>query len=67
VLLSLDDALAMAAEVAPTEYRDPIAQLRLEVIGIRQDFPVRPDGIDARVQRIRQALVPLIGAPVPTR
>jgi hypothetical protein len=67
VLLSLDDALAMAAEVAPTEYRDPIAQLRIEVIGIRQDFPIRPDGIGARVQRIRQALVPLIGAPVPTR
>ncbi len=67
VLLSLDDALAMAEGVAPQEYRDPIAQLRIEVIGIRQDFPIRPDGIDGRLQRIRQALVPLIGAPTAGR
>ena len=63
VLLSLDDALAMAEGVAPAEYRDPIAQLRLEAIAIRQDLFSRPDGIADRIQRIRQALVPLIGAP----
>jgi len=67
VLLSLDDALAMAEGVAPAEYRDPIAQLRLEAIAIRQDLFSRPDGIDARIQRIRQALVPRIGAPSVSR
>ncbi|MFM2310041.1 MAG: hypothetical protein RLY87_2163 [Chloroflexota bacterium] len=63
LLLSLDDALAMAEQVAPAEYRDPIAQLRLDAIAMRQDLFSRPDGIAARIQRIRQALVPLIGAP----
>lgn len=67
LLLSLDDTLAMAEAVAPTAARDLIAQLRLDTVAIRQDVPTRADGLAGRVERLRQALLPLIGAPLQGR
>jgi hypothetical protein len=43
--------------------RDPIEQLRRDVILIRQDLYNRPDGMDVRLQRIRQSLLTLVGEP----
>jgi hypothetical protein len=63
VLLLLDDALQQAAAYATGVLRDPIEQLRRDVIGIRQDLYARPDGIDGRLVRLRQSLLTLIGEP----
>lgn len=67
LLLSLDDTLAMAEVQAPQTARDVIAQLRLDALAIRQDIPQRADGVAQRLEQLRQALLPLIGAPVPVR
>lgn len=63
VLLLLDDALQQASAYANGVLRDPIEQLRRDVIGIRQDLYARPDGLDVRLQRLRQSLLTLIGEP----
>ena len=63
VLLALDDALQQAASYANGVLRDPIEQLRRDVIIIRQDLYSRPDGMDVRLQRIRQSLLTLVGEP----
>jgi len=63
VLLALDDALQQAASYANGVLRDPIEQLRRDVIIIRQDLYSRPDGMDVRLQRMRQSLLTLVGEP----
>jgi hypothetical protein len=62
-LLALDDALLQATSYANGVLRDPIEQLRRDVILIRQDLYNRPDGMDVRLQRIRQSLLTLVGEP----
>lgn len=61
ILLLLDDVLQRATTHAPTTSRDPIEQLRRDVVTIRQDLYARPDGIDQRLARMRQALLTLVG------
>ncbi len=63
VLLALDDALQQAASYANGVLRDPIEQLRRDVIIIRQDLYSRPDGMDVRLERMRQSLLTLVGEP----
>lgn len=61
ILLLLDDVLQRATTNAATTARDPIEQLRRDVVTMRQDLYVRPDGIDQRLARMRQALLTLVG------
>ncbi len=61
ILLLLDDALQRATTTAATTARDPIEQLRRDVVTMRQDLYVRPDGMDQRLARMRQALLTLVG------
>jgi hypothetical protein len=61
ILLLLDDVLQRATTNAATTARDPIEQLRRDVVIMRQDLYVRPDGIDQRLARMRQALLTLVG------
>jgi hypothetical protein len=61
ILLLLDDVLQRATSNASTTARDPIEQLRRDVVTIRQDLYVRPDGMDQRLARMRQALLTLVG------
>ena len=61
ILLLLDDVMQRATNNAVTTARDPIEQLRRDVVTMRQDLYVRPDGMDQRLARMRQALLTLIG------
>lgn len=61
ILLLLDDVLQRATTNATATARDPIEQLRRDVVTMRQDLYVRPDGIDQRLARMRQALLTLVG------
>jgi hypothetical protein len=61
ILLLLDDVLQRATTNASTTARDPIEQLRRDVVTIRQDLYVRPNGMDQRLARMRQALLTLVG------
>ena len=65
ILLLLDDVLQRATTNAPSTARDPIEQLRRDVVTIRQDLYGRPDGMDQRLARMRQALLTLVGERVP--
>ncbi len=61
-LTSIDDALAQAYARAADADRDPIAQIRRDIGIIREDLYLRPEGMDARLSRLRQAIMTLIEA-----
>lgn len=66
-LVLLDDALQRAGTTAASNVRDPIEQIRRDVVAVRQDLYMRPNGLDKRLRRVRQALLTLIGNPNATR
>jgi hypothetical protein len=61
-LTAIDDALAQAYARAADADRDPIAQIRRDIGSIREDLYLRPEGMDARLARVRQAIMTLIEA-----
>lgn len=63
MLVLLDDTLQRASVTAASEVRDPIEQIRRDVVTVRQDLYMRPNGLDKRLRRVRQALLTLIGNP----
>ena len=63
MLLLMDDALQRAAVTATTAVRDPIEQIRRDIVAVRQDLYVRPNGLDVRIKRVRQSLLTLIANP----
>lgn len=62
ILTAIDDALAQAYTRAADADRDPIAQIRRDIGSIREDLYLRPEGMDARMARVRQAIMTLIEA-----
>ena len=63
MLLLMDDALQRAAIPATSAVRDPIEQIRRDIVAVRQDLYVRPNGLDVRIKRLRQSLLTLIANP----
>ncbi|MGQ9549788.1 MAG: hypothetical protein ACUVSY_17595 [Roseiflexus sp.] len=61
-LAAVDEALAKAYARAAEADRDPIAQIRSDVGGIREDLYLRPEGMDIRLARMRQSIMTLIDA-----
>jgi hypothetical protein len=61
-LAAIDEALAQAYVRAAEADRDPISQIRSDVGGIREDLYLRPEGMDIRLARVRQAIMTLIEA-----
>lgn len=61
-LTAIDDALAQAYTRAADADRDPIVQIRRDIGSIREDLYPRPEGMDARLARVRQAIMTLIEA-----
>jgi hypothetical protein len=60
MIVATDDTLALAYERTATALRDPIAQLRRDASLIRDDLYIRPEGMDTRLNRLRQTLLALI-------
>jgi hypothetical protein len=60
-LIAVDDALSLAQSRASSVARDPIDQLRRDVGMMREDMYLRPEALDGRIGRLRQALLTLIG------
>ena len=63
MLLLMDDALQRAAVTATSAVRDPIEQIHRDIVAVRQDLYVRPNGLDVRIKRLRQSLLTLIANP----
>jgi len=63
MLLLMDDALQRAAVTATSAVRDPIEQIHRDIVAVRQDLYVRPNGLDVRIKRVRQSLLTLIANP----
>jgi hypothetical protein len=63
MLLLMDDALQRAAVTATSTVRDPIEQIHRDIVAVRQDLYVRPNGLDVRIKRLRQSLLTLIANP----
>jgi len=61
-LAAIDEALAKAYVRAAEADRDPITQIRYDVGSIREDLYLRPEGMDIRLARVRQAIMTLIEA-----
>ncbi len=61
-LAAIDEALAKAYVRAAEADRDPITQIRFDVGSIREDLYLRPEGMDSRLARVRQAIMTLIEA-----
>ncbi len=61
-LTAIDDALAQAYARAADADRDPIVQIRRDIGSIREDLYPRPEGMDMRLARVRQAIMTLIEA-----
>jgi hypothetical protein len=59
-LIALDDSLALAYGRAADAQADPIDQLRRDASAIREDIYLRPEGMDARLARLRQTILALI-------
>jgi hypothetical protein len=59
-LIAVDDSLALAAARAADAQRDPIDQLRRDASAMREDLYLRPEGMDARLARLRQTILALI-------
>lgn len=60
MLVATDDSLALAYGRTSDALRDPIAQLRRDAGGLREDLYLRPEGMDVRLVRLRQTLLALI-------
>jgi hypothetical protein len=60
MIIAMDDSLALAYARTPDALRDPIAQLRRDAGVLREDLFLRPEGVDARLARLRQTLLALI-------
>lgn len=60
MIVATDDSLALAYARTPDVLRDPIAQLRRDAGMLREDLYLRPEGMDARLARLRQTLLALI-------
>ncbi len=60
VLIAVDDSIALASEHAAPNRRDPVMQLRRDLSGMREDLYLRPEGMDARLTRLRQTILVLI-------
>lgn len=63
MLLLMNDALQRAAVTATSAVRDPIEQMHRDVVTVRQDLYLRPNGLDVRITRLRQSLLTLIANP----
>jgi hypothetical protein len=61
-LLAVDESLALAYARADSAGSDPIDQLRREAGTMREDLYLRPEGMDARLARLRQTILALIEA-----
>ncbi|MCS6841950.1 MAG: hypothetical protein NZ699_14585 [Roseiflexus sp.] len=61
-LIAADDALAQAYMRAADADRDPIVQIRRDIGSISEDLYLRPEGMDVRLMRVRQAIMTLIEA-----
>lgn len=59
-LIALDDSLALAYARAADAQADPIDQLRRDAGAMREDLYLRPEGMDARLARLRQTILALI-------
>jgi hypothetical protein len=59
-LIAVDDSLALAYGRAADAQRDPIDQLRRDAGAMREDLYMRPEGMDARLVRLRQTILALI-------
>jgi hypothetical protein len=62
-LIAVDDSLALAYRRAPDSQSDPIDQLRRDTGAVREDLFLRPEGMDARLARLRQTILALIEGP----
>jgi len=61
-LTALDESLAQAYARAADPDRNPIDQIRRDASAMREDLYLRPEGMDARLARLQQAIVTLIEA-----
>lgn len=59
-LIAVDGSLALAYARAADAQSDPIAQLRRDASAMREDLYLRPEGMDARLARLRQTILALI-------
>lgn len=59
-LIAVDDSLALAYGRANDAQSDPIDQLRRDASAMREDLYLRPEGMDARLSRLRQTILALI-------
>jgi hypothetical protein len=59
-LIAADDSLALAYGRAGSSQSDPIQQLRRDASAMREDLYLRPEGMDARLTRLRQTILALI-------
>ncbi|HWQ14213.1 MAG TPA: hypothetical protein VNL77_15550 [Roseiflexaceae bacterium] len=62
-LIAVDDSLALAYRRASDSQSDPIAQLRRDTSAAHEDLFLRPEGMDARLARLRQTILALIEGP----
>ncbi|HMP42185.1 MAG TPA: hypothetical protein PKA05_17540, partial [Roseiflexaceae bacterium] len=60
-LIAVDDSLSLARDRSVGAERNPIEQLRRDVGGMREDLYLRPEAMDTRLARLRQAILALIG------
>lgn len=61
-LTALDETLAQAYARAADPDRDPIDQIRRDAGAMREDLYPRPEGMDIRFGRLRQAIMTLLEA-----
>lgn len=59
-LIAVDGSLALAYARAADGQSDPIAQIRRDASAMREDLYLRPEGMDARLARLRQTILALI-------
>ena len=62
LIIAADASMAKALTRTASSLRDPIAQLRRDAGLMREDLYLRPEGMDARLIRLRQTLLVLIDA-----
>jgi len=60
LLVAVDDSLDLAYKRAGDSAKNPIEQLRRDAGSIRDDLYLRPEGMDARLNQLRQTLLALI-------
>ena len=62
LIIAADASMGKALTRTASALRDPIAQLRRDAGLLREDLYLRPEGMDARLTRLRQTLLVLIDA-----